>query len=58
MSSSNLIEHSYPAVLFLAAKYVDDPEGAIVVSANLGGDSSNRTSLVGAVMGEFRGFMF
>lgn len=51
-STCNLIEHVYPCVLFICGKYVDDPEGAMVVSANLGGDASSRTSLVGAIMGQ------
>jgi hypothetical protein len=50
-STCNLIEHAYPCILYIAAKYIDDPEGAIVVSANLGGDSTNRTALVAALMG-------
>uniref|UniRef100_A0A6T8MTR4 ADP-ribosylglycohydrolase n=1 Tax=Hemiselmis andersenii TaxID=464988 RepID=A0A6T8MTR4_HEMAN len=55
-SPCNLMEHAYPCILYIAAKYVDDPEGAIVVSANLGGDSTNRTALVAALMGAIHGY--
>lgn len=51
-NTSNLVEHSFPCVLTIAAKYWDKPEAALIVSANLGGDSSGRTALVGALMGK------
>jgi ADP-ribosylglycohydrolase len=51
--SSNWVEHTYPGALYLCIKYMDDPELAMTTSVNLGGDSSNRTALIGAVMGKF-----
>ncbi len=49
--SSNWVEHTYPGALYLCIKYIDDPELSMTASVNLGGDSSNRTALIGAVMG-------
>ena len=50
-NSSNWVEHTYPGALYLCIKYIDNPELSMTASVNLGGDSSNRTALIGAVMG-------
>jgi hypothetical protein len=39
-------------VLYLCIKYIDDPELSMTASVNLGGDASNRTALIGAMMGD------
>jgi len=45
------LDNCLPCVLYLCNKYHDSPAKALTASANLGGDSSNRTALVGAIMG-------
>lgn len=45
------LDNCFPCVLYLCNKYHDDPAKAMTASANLGGDASNRTALVGALMG-------
>ena len=49
---SNWVEHTYPSALYLAIKYSDNLEQAMITSANLGGDASNRTALIGAILGD------
>ena len=49
--SSNWVDHTYPSALYLCIKHLDDPEIAMTESVNLGGDASNRTAIVGAIMG-------
>ena len=50
--SSNWVDHTYPSALYLCIKYLHEPEVALTASVNLGGDSSNRTAIVGAIMGD------
>ena len=50
--SSNWVDHTYPSALYLCIKYLQEPELALKISVNLGGDSSNRTALIGAIMGD------
>lgn len=40
-----------PGVLYLAIKYLHDPRRALIVNANIGGDSCHRGSLLGALLG-------
>ena len=50
-STACYVEDSIPAVIYLALKYHDDPEKALVVNANLGGDNAARGSVLGALLG-------
>jgi ADP-ribosylglycohydrolase len=51
LSSACYIEQSFPAVLYLAARYPDDFEAALVANTNAGGDNCHRGALVGALLG-------
>ena len=54
-STACYVEHSVPAVLYLALKYHNDPEKALVVNTNLGGDNAYRGALLGALLGAGNG---
>jgi len=54
-STACYVEHSVPAVLYLALKYHGDPEKALVVNTNLGGDNAYRGALLGALLGAGNG---
>jgi hypothetical protein len=41
-SSACYVEDSVPAVIYLALKYHHDPEKALIVNTNLGGDNAAR----------------
>ena len=41
-------------MLLLAFKYIDNPEAALIVNANLGGDNVHRGALLGALLGAAR----
>ena len=56
LSPACYIEHSLPAVLYLAARYGDDFEAALVANANVGGDNCHRGAVLGAVLGAALGF--
>ncbi|WP_263656785.1 ADP-ribosylglycohydrolase family protein [Marinobacter halotolerans] len=45
------ISESWPAVLYLAYKYRNDPSLALRVNTNLGGDNVHRGAVLGALMG-------
>lgn len=51
LSPACYIEHSFPAVLYLAARYSDDIEGALVANTNVGGDNCHRGAVLGALLG-------
>jgi len=51
LSPACYIEHSFPAVLYLAARYPDDFEAALVANTNVGGDNCHRGALRGAILG-------
>jgi ADP-ribosyl-[dinitrogen reductase] hydrolase len=51
LSPACYIEHSFPAVLYLAARYPDDFEAALVANTNVGGDNCHRGALLGAILG-------
>ena len=55
-STACYVEHSIPAVLYLALKYHGDPEKALIVNTNLGGDNAYRGALLGALLGAGNGF--
>jgi ADP-ribosylglycohydrolase len=51
LSPACYLKDSFPASLFLAWKYADDLESALVANANLGGDNCHRGIVVGALVG-------
>jgi ADP-ribosylglycohydrolase len=51
LSPACYLEDSFPASLFLAWKYADSLESALVTNANLGGDNCHRGIVVGALVG-------
>jgi ADP-ribosylglycohydrolase len=55
LSTACYVEHSVPAVLYLALKYHDDPEKALVANTNLGGDNVYRGGVLGALLGAEHG---
>ncbi len=55
LSTACYVEHSVPAVLYLALKYHNDPEKALVVNTNLGGDNVYRGAVLGALLGAQHG---
>ena len=54
LSPACYLEDAFPAALYLAWKYADDLEGALVANANLGGDNCHRGIVVGALVGASR----
>ena len=51
LSTACYVEDAVPAVIYLALKYHDDPEKALIVNTNLGGDNAARGSILGALLG-------
>lgn len=49
------IEDAWPGVLYLAAKYVEDPEEGLVSNTMLGGDNCHRGAALGALLGAANG---
>ncbi|MBM4089235.1 MAG: ADP-ribosylglycohydrolase family protein [Planctomycetes bacterium] len=56
LSPACYIEHSFPAVLYLAARYPDDFEAALAANANAGGDNCHRGAVLGAILGAALGY--
>jgi ADP-ribosylglycohydrolase len=56
LSSACYIDQSFPAVLYLAARYPDDFETALVANTNAGGDNCHRGAVLGALLGAALGF--
>jgi ADP-ribosylglycohydrolase len=54
-SSACYIEHSFPCLLYLAYKYSDSPEAALVANTNAGGENVHRGAALGALMGAAHG---
>jgi ADP-ribosylglycohydrolase len=54
-STACYIEQSLPLTLYLAWKYQDDSEQALVVNTNLGGDNCHRGVVLGALLGAMHG---
>ena len=50
-STACYVEDSVPAVVYLALKYHNDPENALIANTNLGGDNAARGAVLGALMG-------
>jgi hypothetical protein len=55
LSTACYVEHSVPAVIYLALKYGEDPEKALIINTNLGGDNASRGSVLGALLGAANG---
>ena len=55
LSTACYVEDSVPAVIYLALKYHDDPEKALIVNTNLGGDNAARGAVLGALLGAAHG---
>ena len=49
------IEDSFPSVLYLAARYHQDFESALIANTNAGGDNCHRGAVLGALMGAWLG---
>jgi len=49
------VEHAIPCVAWLALKYADRPEQALIANTNLGGDNCHRGALLGALLGAAHG---
>ena len=54
-STACYVEDSVPAVIYLALKYHDNPEEALIRNTNLGGDNAGRGALLGALLGSAHG---
>jgi ADP-ribosylglycohydrolase len=55
VSSACYIADSFPALLFLAYKYADAPEQALIANTNVGGENCHRGSALGALLGAAHG---
>ncbi|MFO7709981.1 MAG: ADP-ribosylglycohydrolase family protein [Desulfobacterales bacterium] len=55
LSTACYVEHSVPAVLYLALKYPREPETALIVNTHLGGDNVYRGGVLGALVGAENG---
>ena len=51
LSPACYIDQSFPAVLYLVARYADDFEAALIANANAGGDNCHRGAVLGAILG-------
>ena len=51
LSPACYIDQSFPAVLYLLARYEDDFEAAMIANTNVGGDNCHRGAVLGALMG-------
>lgn len=56
LSSACYIDQSFPAVLYLAARYHDDFESALIANAGVGGDNCHRGAVLGGILGAALGF--
>jgi ADP-ribosyl-[dinitrogen reductase] hydrolase len=56
LSPACYIDQSFPAVLYLAARYSNDFEEALVANANVGGDNCHRGAVLGGILGAALGF--
>ena len=54
-STACYVEDAVPAVIYLALKYHQDPEKALTVNTNLGGDNAGRGAVLGALLGAAHG---
>jgi ADP-ribosylglycohydrolase len=56
LSPACYIDQSFPSVLYLAARYHDDFESALIANTNVGGDNCHRGAVLGAILGATLGF--
>jgi len=54
-STACYVEHSVPAVVYLALKYHNAPEAGLIANTNLGGDNAYRGAVLGALLGAANG---
>ncbi len=54
-STACYVEDALPAVIYLALKYHDAPESALIANTNLGGDNAGRGAVLGALLGASMG---
>ena len=54
-SSACYVDFAVPATLYLALKYQNDPEQALIANTMCGGDNCGRGALLGAVLGGIAG---
>ncbi|PTN37032.1 ADP-ribosylglycohydrolase family protein [Desulfonatronum sp. SC1] len=54
-STACYVQQSLPLAFYLAWKYQDDPEQALIVNTNLGGDNCHRGAVLGALLGAMHG---
>ena len=50
-SSACYLDHALPAVFYLAVKYRDQPEAALIANTMCGGDNCGRGAVLGALLG-------
>jgi ADP-ribosylglycohydrolase len=53
--TSCYVDHAIPCVVYLALKYGDKPETALIKNTNLGGDNCYRGAVLGALLGAAHG---
>lgn len=51
LSPACYIDQAFPSVLYLAARYSDDFESALIANTNVGGDNCHRGAVLGAILG-------
>jgi len=56
LSPACYIDQSFPSVLYLAARYPNDFEAALIANTNVGGDNAHRGAVLGALLGATLGF--
>jgi ADP-ribosylglycohydrolase len=56
LSPACYIDQSFPAVLYLAARYSKDFEAALIANTNAGGDNCHRGAVLGAMLGAALGY--
>ena len=56
LSPACYVDQSFPSVLYLAARYSNDFERALVANTNVGGDNCHRGAVLGALLGAALGF--
>lgn len=55
LSTACYIDDSWPAVLYLLAKYLENPRQALESNTNLGGDNCYRGAVLGGLLGAYHG---
>ncbi len=55
LSTACYVEDSWPAVLYLLIKYLDQPKKALEINTNLGGDNCYRGAVLGGLLGAYHG---